>query len=176
MEWRHCRRGGRNRGILVSTQTNSQVPVLTCVTGNSSGTTLLRTISDLIPEKPEHSPANTDQTGVSPSLSINLANTATLDSLIDAYFMWYNPSYPVLHEKTFREKHQNRKQIHPRSSWHPIFFLVLAIGHWILAEGSEAEPSPSGYYTAARSRMSMRMLESGTLQNVQAFLLMVCAQ
>ena len=40
-----------------------------------------------------------------------------------------------------------------------------------MKEGSEAESS--GYYTAARSRMSMRMLESGTLLNVQAFLLMV---
>jgi len=151
---------------------------LTYVIGNSSGTTLLRAISDLIPEgsdsrvdQQEHaSPATVNQTE-SPSLSIHLANTATLDGLVDAYFMWYNPSYPVLHEKTFREKYQNRQQIHPRSSWHPIFFLVLAIGNWIVTDGSEAEQS--GYYTAARSRMSMRMLESGTILNVQAFLLMV---
>ncbi|KAJ5123213.1 hypothetical protein N7448_009310 [Penicillium atrosanguineum] len=146
--------------------------------GSSSGTTILRTISDLIPEKSnlridqqeQPSPANTNRTGASPSLSVHLANTATLEGLIDAYFSWYNPSYPILHEKTFREKYQNRQQIHPRSSWHPLFFLVMAIGHWILTEGSEAEQS--GYYTAARSRMSMRMLESGTLLNVQAFLLM----
>lgn len=151
------------------------------MTGNSSGTTLLQTISDLIPEisssrtdQQEHSPANTNQTGASPSQSIHLVNSATLDRLIDAYFMWYNPSYPVLHEKTFREKYQNQRQSHSRSSYHPIFFLVAAIGHWILTEGSETEQS--GYYTAARSRMSMRMLESGTLLNVQAFLLMVCTQ
>jgi transcriptional regulatory protein GAL4 len=49
---------------------------------------------------------------------------------------------------------------------------VLAIGHWTLTEDSEAEQSR--YYTAARSRMSMRMLESGNLLTVQAFLLMVC--
>ncbi|PLB50797.1 hypothetical protein P170DRAFT_446038 [Aspergillus steynii IBT 23096] len=145
--------------------------------GDSSGVTLLRTISDLIPEntgsrdtrQETTSPAN-NQTG-SPVTSSCLANTATLESLVDGYFMWYNPSYPVLHEKTFREKYQLRHQIPPRSSWHTIFFLVLAIGDWILTDGSEAERS--GHYTAARSRMSMRMLESGTLLNVQAFLLMV---
>lgn len=102
---------------------------------------------------------------------MNFGNAATFDNLIDAYFTWYNPSYPILHEKTFREKYQSRHQIHARSSWHPIFFLVLAIGDWILAGSSEAEQSR--YYTAARSRMSMRMLESGTMLNVQAFLLMV---
>lgn len=150
-------------------------------TGNSSGTTLLKTISDLIPEhstsradqQEQASPVHTSQTGTSPSLSMHLANTATLDSLIDAYFMWYNPSYPILHEQTFREKYQSRKQIHPRSSWHPLLCIVMAIGHWILTEGSDTEQS--GYYTAARSHMSMRMLESGTLLNVQAFLLTVCA-
>lgn len=105
-------------------------------------------------------------------MPINLADTTTMNGLIDAYFMWYNPSYPIIHEKTFREEYQNWHHIHPRSSWHSIFFLVLAIGHWTLAEDSEAEQSR--YYTAARSRMSMRMLESGNLLTIQAFLLMVC--
>ncbi|KAJ5511681.1 hypothetical protein N7453_003784 [Penicillium expansum] len=145
---------------------------------NSSGTTILRAISDLIPEptsllpgqQENMSPTKITQTS-SPGLSIHLANIAALDNLVDAYFMWYNRSYPVLHEATFREKYQLRHKIHPQSSWHPIIFLVLAIGDWILTEGSKEESS--GYYTAARSCMSMRMLESGTLLNVQAFLLMV---
>ncbi|KAJ5997832.1 hypothetical protein N7522_009492 [Penicillium canescens] len=146
--------------------------------GNSSGSNILRTISDLLPVKSlrsrasqqgQSSPADTNHTG-SPTMPINLADTTTMNGLIDAYFMWYNPSYPIIHEKTFREEYQNRHHIHPRSSWHSIFFLVLAIGHWTLTEDSEAEQSR--YYTAARSRMSMRMLESGNLLTVQAFLLM----
>lgn len=36
------------------------------------------------------------------------------------------------------------------------------------------ELGQDSYYMAARSRMSMRMLESGSLAAVQAFLLMVC--
>lgn len=122
-------------------------------------------------DRPNGSPANSNLTN-SPSHFVNLADATTLDSLVDAYFGWYNPSYPILHEKTFREKFQSRHQVHSRSSWHIIFHLVFAIGHWILGEESEAEQSK--YYMTARSCMSMRMLESGTLLTVQACLLMVC--
>ncbi|EON68547.1 hypothetical protein W97_07805 [Coniosporium apollinis CBS 100218] len=48
--------------------------------------------------------------------------------------------------------------------------MVLAIGHWVSSSGSDHDASP--YYPAARSRLSTRMLESGTIGNVQAFLLM----
>lgn len=140
---------------------------------------MLNAISDLLPNNTASgnflpgSPANSNLTN-SPSQPVNLANATTLEALVDAYFGWYNPSYPILHEKTFREKFRNRSQVHPRSSWHAIFHLVFAIGHWILGEESEAEQSR--YYKTARSCMSMRMLESGTLLAVQAFLLMVCSQ
>ncbi|KAI9930017.1 hypothetical protein MW887_011827 [Aspergillus wentii] len=143
--------------------------------GNSSGSHLLRNISGLFPDNPDSvateqtSPVDASQIE-SPSWSAHLSNTAVLDRLVDAYFMCYNSSFPILHESTFRQKYRNRQQIHLRSSWHPIFYLVLAIGDWILAGGAEAEQSR--YYTAARSRMSMRMLESGNLLTVQAFLLM----
>lgn len=140
---------------------------------------MLNAISDLLPEattsysrdQPQDSPANSNQTA-SPSQLVNLADATTLESFVDAYFGWYNPSYPILHEKTFREKFQNRHQVHRQSSWHIIFHLVFAIGHWILGEESEAEQFR--FYMAARSCMSMRMLESGTLLTVQACLLMVC--
>ncbi|CAG7974405.1 unnamed protein product [Penicillium salamii] len=144
--------------------------------GNTSGSSLLRSISDLIPHKHSKSRRGHDEQSSlaetasmgSPSVPVNLADTATINSLIDAYFTWYHPSYPILHEKTFRHEYEHRQQIHPRSTWHSIFFLVLAIGHWTVTEDAEQ----SHYYTAARSRMSMRMLESGTLLAVQAFLLM----
>ncbi|KAL3470011.1 fungal-specific transcription factor domain-containing protein [Aspergillus californicus] len=141
--------------------------------GNSSGTSLLETISDLLPEDSSthdhRHPERVSQTG-SPSLLIHFANTAVLDNLVDAYFLWYNRSYPILHEETFREKYRNRHQIHARSNWHLIFHLVLAIGHWTTTGGSELDQCR--YYMAARSHMSMRMLESGNLLAVQAFLLM----
>jgi hypothetical protein len=94
-----------------------------------------------------------------------------LDTLIDAYFQHYHPSYPILHESIFRQKYHSRREVRMQPSWHPIFYLVLAVGDWIVNGGSGAEQP--GYYAAARSRMSMRMLESGNLLTVQAFLLLV---
>ena len=139
----------------------------------------MRTVSDLLPEHPsphtarreQASPTNTGQVERLMLLSEDLSNTVLLDSLVDTYFTKYNSSYPILHEHTFRQKYQNRHLNHEHSSWNLVFYLVLAIGDWILNGGSDTEQSK--YYMAARSRMSMRLLESGTLLTVQAFLLMV---
>ena len=100
-----------------------------------------------------------------------LAATALTEGLIEAYFTLYNTSYPILHERTFRDSYETNTGIPDKSSWHLIFNLVLAIGHWVSSSGNDHDDSP--YYLAARSRMSTRMLESGTLGSVQAFLLMV---
>ncbi|KAL0936182.1 C6 transcription factor [Colletotrichum truncatum] len=48
--------------------------------------------------------------------------------------------------------------------------MVLTIGHWLSSK--ESEHQQSGYYSAARSYLSLQMLESGTIETVQAFLLM----
>ncbi|PYH90235.1 hypothetical protein BO71DRAFT_422438 [Aspergillus ellipticus CBS 707.79] len=142
--------------------------------GNSSGSSLLRNISDLLPE--HHAPAARSEDSrvasrrtESPLMSADLSNAVVLDGLIDAYFVSFNAWYPILHEGTFRQKYQDRHQVQAGSSWHLIFHLVLAIGDWIRAGGSKIEEST--YYMAARSRMSMHLLESGSLLTVQAFLL-----
>ncbi|KAL3468124.1 fungal-specific transcription factor domain-containing protein [Aspergillus heterothallicus] len=147
--------------------------------GTSSGSTILRTISGLLPEPAAADSAATQHEQIlspaAPRLQNQLVieqlnNSAVLDTLIDAYFLHYHTSYPILHESIFRQKYHSRREVRVQLSWHPIFYLVLAIGDWIVNGGSGAEQP--GYYAAARSRMSMRMLESGNLLTVQAFLLM----
>ncbi|GLA29962.1 hypothetical protein AnigIFM63326_008156 [Aspergillus niger] len=144
--------------------------------GNTSGSCILETISDLLPQHPvplaarkERLPAYSAKMG-RPQLLRDIDNTILTDSLFDAYFMSYNKSFPILHEKTFREKYQNRHHIPAHSTWHLIFYIVLAIGDWVVSGGSKVEESR--YYMAARSSMSMSLLESGALLTVQAFLLM----
>ncbi|KAF7628814.1 fungal-specific transcription factor domain-containing protein [Aspergillus flavus] len=144
--------------------------------GSSAGSSILRTVPGLIPE---HSGLETNRRtqisrgdlNQSPDLllSAHLGTSAVLDGLVNAYFTYYNTSYPILHESTFRQQYQNRHRLQDRSSWHPIFYTVLAIGNWIL--GGTSGSRECQYYSAARSRMSMHMLESGTLLTVQAFLL-----
>lgn len=88
---------------------------------------------------------------------------------MDAYFSCYNCSYPILHEASFRRQRERRARTDPSSCWTAIHAIVLAIGQWVLDE----EPAESLYFAVARSWLSARALESGTLGAVQAFLLMV---
>ncbi|OKL59756.1 hypothetical protein UA08_04500 [Talaromyces atroroseus] len=115
------------------------------------------------------SPAGARKATLDGMASLPTANTEA-GFLVDTYFMCYNTSYPILHEHTFRQKYQDRHQIQSRSSWHTIFYIVFAIGNWI--RGGTSESKQCVYYSAARSCMSMQMLESGTLLTVQVFLLM----
>ena len=91
------------------------------------------------------------------------------EQLITAYFIGYNAFYPILHEPTFRKQCATRQQMSTRSTWHITYYMVLAIGEWV--SGSSSEES-SLYYEAARSRIRPEVLESGSLNNVQAFLLL----
>ncbi|OOF98225.1 hypothetical protein ASPCADRAFT_43278 [Aspergillus carbonarius ITEM 5010] len=140
--------------------------------GNSAGSSILRIGPDLLLNYP--SSINSREISPSPTrdlrLSGHLANTTILDGLLDAYFACYNPSYPIVHERTFRQQYQERHQIPLHSHWHAVFFAVLAIGNWILGRSSASEQCV--YYHAARSRMSVQMLETGSLSTVQLFLLM----
>ncbi|KAB8260192.1 fungal-specific transcription factor domain-containing protein [Aspergillus pseudonomiae] len=144
--------------------------------GNSAGSSILRNVPGLIPESSDLETNQRTQvlpkdSNQGPDLlpSAHLGTSAILDGLVNAYFTYYNTSYPILHESTFRQQYQERHQLQDRSSWHSIFYIVLAIGNWIL--GGTSSSRECQYYSAARSRMSMHMLESGTLLTVQAFLL-----
>ncbi|KAG4432882.1 hypothetical protein IFR05_011628 [Cadophora sp. M221] len=149
--------------------------------GSSAGSSMLQTIFSLLSLKgPLDEPSRTELSKLMVTrqrsdsgilmLEGDLASSTITDGLIDAYFLLYNTSYPILHSQLFRETYANRSQLSNTSSWQLVFYTVLAIGHWVLSAGEDHADSP--YYLAARSRMSAGMLESGTLTGVQAFLLM----
>ncbi|KAE8372500.1 fungal-specific transcription factor domain-containing protein [Aspergillus bertholletiae] len=150
--------------------------------GTGSGSSLMESISHLLPEQPTlamEGALSTNRRSVrvinndQPNILIlerRLSDTSMMKRLIDAYFVSYNRAYPILHEPTFRERYQSRHQIQASSSWNPIFYMVLAIGSWIT--GADTEPDAYDFYAAARSHMSLRMLEVGNILTVQAFLLM----
>ncbi|KAF7550240.1 hypothetical protein G7Z17_g5846 [Cylindrodendrum hubeiense] len=149
--------------------------------GSSSGSNLLQEIASMLPELATPS-VSSDHHSTSPGTwrsrrapenildPPGLASSAITGHLIDAYFLFYNVSYPILHERTFREKVASRQQRRCKSSWNVIYFMVLAFGHWIST--TDAHHEQSKYYSAARSYLSIQMLESGTVETVQAFLLM----
>lgn len=127
-------------------------------------------MGSVIPQIAEQQSSPTSVTSLKHD-KVNLLINDETGQLVDTYFLCYNASYPILHEKTFREKIASvniSSSLH--SSWQVIYYMVLAIGHWI------AHPEPdytqTGYYQVAKSKLSFAMLESGSIEMIQAFLLL----
>lgn len=133
---------------------------------------MLSPISRIVHE--ESAPAMSTARGsqnllVSPSLTNQLNASALQSHLIDLYFGSYNVSYPILHERTFREQVSRRHQLPTDSIWNIIYYMVLAIGEWI---GGYCSENQSLYYEAARFRLRIDLLEIGNVAVVQAFLML----
>lgn len=150
--------------------------------GKSSGHELLQSVSSFLPPLNSTERRNTrtlpetpiSNVGPASELSSTTSNTMSAtfiqEQLISAYFIKYNAYYPVLHERSFREQCARRKSLPRGSSWHITYYAVLAMGEWV--SGSGAEDQPSLYFEAARSLLKPEVLESGSLNNVQAFLIL----
>ncbi|KAI7339235.1 hypothetical protein KC315_g1357 [Hortaea werneckii] len=155
--------------------------------GTSSGHSLLHSVSSALPPaseslEPGRPPEGQTLTGTGTdneraegaegAATSNCARFPTAmvqDHFISTYFRCYNTSYPVLHEGTFRERCNAKRAIPASSSWHMIYYMVLAIGEWLSGSCSDDQ---SLYYEAARSRFRVETLESGNIYTVQACLLM----
>ena len=150
---------------------------LTLHTGKTSGSSLLESMIPFLHRKKRSNGMESRADRVSQVLSPGattsflwgLNTSAVEEQLVSVYFKCYNVSYPIIHERTFRDQCSRRSQIATSSHWHIIYYMVLAIGEWIGGFSSDAN---SIYYEAARSRLRIDVLESGSVGNVQAFLLM----
>ncbi|KAF4920926.1 Regulatory protein GAL4 [Colletotrichum viniferum] len=149
--------------------------------GSSSGSQLLGEIDSVIhvsstprpnpPTSRKRRRQSSSSVGLPPPEPLDLPVSYVASRLIDAYFLLYKNCYPILHEKTFRERvNAGHRQRLIQSPWRVVYHMVLAIGHWL--SSTETEHLQSGHYSAARSNLSLQMLESGTIETVQAFLLM----
>ncbi|KAH9996122.1 fungal-specific transcription factor domain-containing protein, partial [Xylariaceae sp. FL0662B] len=144
--------------------------------GSSSGSDLLQEIASLLPQMAPgkaSSPASPRSRGATASTSEvprfdppDLGASVIITKFIDSYFLFYNTCYPIVHEKTFRQRVEKRQQMSSVSR-RIIYYMVLALGHWISTDKSSWD-----YYSAARSRVSVAMLESGSMETIEAFLLM----
>ncbi|KAI1757673.1 fungal-specific transcription factor domain-containing protein [Xylaria castorea] len=144
--------------------------------GGSSGSQLLEEIASAISgggrgrrtSEELQRPCSSRQAESSSDILIDLS--ATAQHLIDEYFLHYNTCYPILHEKSFRDRLADPRKRSANSPWRIVFYMVLAIGDWISA--SESSHAQSPYYNAARSCLTFQTLESGTTETIQAFLLL----
>ncbi|KAF4552201.1 Fungal specific transcription factor domain-containing protein 3 [Elsinoe fawcettii] len=150
--------------------------------GRSSGSFIYRQARDLAGlNEAASKDATSNQSIKSPELSLSrthmvfpvaerrLADHFSSRYLVDVYFLCYNISCPILHEPSFRRMLENRTR-DKHDTWFALQYqIVLAIGHWIAGGDDGFQMS---LYQAARSRLSLECLESGSLSLVQALLLM----
>ncbi|KAK9428640.1 fungal-specific transcription factor domain-containing protein [Lipomyces doorenjongii] len=177
-EWQETFSLGDNQGYLEGKKIQDGMVSLAAsgYLGNSSGSSLLESL--LPPAERRSADDDTErQRPVSnlPSPLLNLpfgnrlATTLIQSHLIDAYFVAYNSSYPIVHERTFRNQCGRRLLIPAQSPWHIVYYMVLAIGEWVSGYGTDDH---SLYYEAAHTRIRTEILESGNMVIVQALLLL----
>jgi transcriptional regulatory protein GAL4 len=92
---------------------------------------------------------------------------AVVDTLVDAYFKLYHPSFPILHEAMFRAQLSNTIPRPSSSAWHILANVVVALGSFVSSTCSS--DTDTTIFRAAKERLSIGVLEAGNLTLVQLF-------
>ena len=91
---------------------------------------------------------------------------AFVDTLVDSYFAHYHPTFPILHEASFREQYQTLSD-RPKGTWHILANLVAALGSFVSSNCSD--DTDINLFNAVKSQLTIEALEAGSLGLVQAF-------
>lgn len=92
---------------------------------------------------------------------------AMVDTLIDAYFALYHPTFPILHEPSFREQYARLSGRVSRSTWHTLANLVAALGSFVSSTSSD--DTHATLFNAVKANLSVDSLETGSITLVQTF-------
>ncbi|KIX05349.1 uncharacterized protein Z518_06221 [Rhinocladiella mackenziei CBS 650.93] len=96
-----------------------------------------------------------------------LLTRAVVDTLIDAYFALYHPTFPILHEPSFREQYSKLNGRPGGSTWHILANLVAALGSFVSSTCSD--DTHATLFNAVKANLPIGSLETGSLSLVQAF-------
>lgn len=143
-------------------------PVRAGYTGPQAGIAALRLLRSL----PSTYPIDEGDEHTYPSLhslqqSASVRSTATL---VDDYFQHFHPTYPMLHEGTFRARVSGALAKPKDGSWPLLYNMVLAIGAF--AGDTEDSNLDIKYYRTAKELTSLDVVEKGSLTYVQGLTLM----
>ena len=100
-----------------------------------------------------------------------LVTRAMSDAYVDAYFSLYHPTYPALHEPTFRAQYANTTPRPSQGTWLVLANLVAATGAFVSSTNSH-DDTDIAIFRTAKQYLSMNCLEVGNLAMVQIFGLM----
>lgn len=96
---------------------------------------------------------------------------AMSDVFVDAYFRLYHPTFPVLHEPTFRAQYANTTSYPNQGSWLVLANLVAAAGAFVSSTSCH-DDTDLAIFKTTKQHLSVDCLEIGNLAMVQIFGLM----
>lgn len=100
-----------------------------------------------------------------------LVTRAMTDAFVDAYFSLYHPTFPAIHEPTFRAQYANTTPRPSQGTWLVLANLVAATGAFVSSTSSH-DSTDIAIFRSAKQYLSMNCLEVGNLAMVQIFGLM----
>ncbi|OBT38698.1 hypothetical protein VE00_10647 [Pseudogymnoascus sp. WSF 3629] len=107
----------------------------------------------------------TDQTQWYRSQSI--LTRVVVGNLIDAFFTFYHPTFPIVHEPTFRAQYAGTLPRPDKENWNTLANILAALGSFASSNCSDATDLP--IFQAAQKSLFADNLEVGNLTLVQAF-------
>ena len=98
-----------------------------------------------------------------------LLTRIVVEDYIEAYFKLYHPSFPILHEATFRAEYAYEAPRPIGGVWHVLANLVVAMGAFV--SGTNPDDTDLTIFKAVKAGLSIESLEAGSLTLVQIFAL-----
>jgi transcriptional regulatory protein GAL4 len=97
-------------------------------------------------------------------------NRHITDTMIEAYFSLYHVSYPIIHKPTFQAQYSGKVPRPGGGSWQVLAYTIAALGSFTAA--MEPTSGDISIFMAAKSYLSINLLETGNITLVQALTLM----
>ncbi|KAJ6126562.1 Zn(II)2Cys6 transcription factor [Penicillium sp. IBT 18751x] len=105
-----------------------------------------------------------------PTIPFILNSLGELEPFVNAYFSVFHPSYPIVHEATFRAQFMEVIPRPAEDDWQFLLFIIAAVGAW--AKATEQTDIHLCLFEATKARLSIYILEMGSASLVQALALL----
>lgn len=96
-----------------------------------------------------------------------LITRQVVDGMVDAYFAYYHPTFPILHQPSFRQQYSKMSGRPGASTFHILVNLVATLGAFVSRSGTD--DTHATLFNAVKANLTIVSLETGSLSLVQAF-------
>ena len=101
--------------------------------------------------------------------SRTMLTRVAVENMFDAFFTYYHPTFPIIHEPTFRAQYANVLPRHDNDKWVMLANIVAALGSF--ASSNSADATDVSMFQEAQKSLFADNLEAGNMALVQAFAL-----